>query len=146
MWKQLLDLYLYWVVMNPVILIKKTNFTPPRIYQFSVVSYSRIEYHVNLLIHIEIVQVHIVVTLVSSNVQLTTSSDEKIIFLYGHFYTWFYSVSFLSTTTTTEHCCIRYNINDHYKSWIVVSIWVYHYMQKEASLIKQIEKRSNLLV
>lgn len=50
--------------------IKKTNFSPPRNYQFSVVPYSKIESQVNLLIYIEIVQVHIVVTLVSSNVQL----------------------------------------------------------------------------
>lgn len=50
--------------------IKKTNFSPLRNYQFSVVPYSKIESQVNLLFYIETVQVHIVVTLMSSNVQL----------------------------------------------------------------------------
>lgn len=53
-----------------ITVIKKTNFSPPRNYQFSVVPYSKIECQVNLLFYIETVQVYIVVTLVSSNVQL----------------------------------------------------------------------------
>lgn len=86
--------------------------------------------------------VHIVVTLLSSNVQLPHWM-KKIIFLYAQFYAWFYNVSFYHNNHWTLLYMICYKwpvwvgpLQIAY-SWVVVGFWTYHYMRKEeASLMK----------